>query len=183
MYQKQTKTSISLKDGDFFDFNRPHLSDFNIETIAHALSNICRYGGHTRKFYSVAEHSVLVSQVVPSKFAMIGLLHDASEAYVGDMPSPLKRMCQSYRTIEERVQEAIAERYELQYPFPESIHLADKRVYLAERQQITDGTDTLWYTDLEPADVTVMGLPPSKARVLFLDRFRELSKAGVKAAA
>lgn len=180
---KQTKYSISTYDGDFFDFENPASFDFKIETIAHALSNICRYGGHSNRFYSVAEHSVLVSRVVPLELAMVGLLHDASEAFVGDMPSPLKAMCPEYRAIEDRVQEAIAARYNLQYPFPLEIKFADKSVYKAERLQITNVADEVWHTDIPAADVIVTGLNPKKACALFMARYRELSQLELPLAA
>lgn len=173
---KQTKASIALANGSYLDYNNPSATDFDIGLIAHALSNICRYGGHSRKFYSVAEHSVLVSRVVPDDLALVGLLHDASEAFVGDMPSPLKKMCQSYRTIENRVQEAIANQFNLPYPFPHDVHVADKRVYLAERKQITDAEDKLWHTEYTPAEVTVTGMPPKDAKNFFLSRYEELTR-------
>ncbi len=175
---QQPKYAISTKDGQFFDYNNPDRYDFDIEVIAHALSNLCRYGGHSRRFYSVAEHSVLVSTVVPSKLALCGLLHDASEAFVGDMPSPLKAMCGSYRTIENRVQAAIAEQFKLPYPFPHEIHVADKMLYKAERQQIAPVPDNVWHTDIPAADVDIAAFSPKIAKRLFLDRYEEL--IGVK---
>lgn len=167
----QVKNSISTYNGDFFDFDNPETFDYDIETIAHALSNICRYGGHSDKFYSVAEHSVLVSRVVPDHLRMCGLLHDASEAFVGDMPSPLKALCPDYREIEDRVQKAIALRYDLPYPFPPEIKYADKAVYKAERNQITSVSDQMWFTDIKPADVLVACMPPKDAKTFFLSTF------------
>ena len=170
----QPKYAISTKDGQFFDYNHPDRYTFDIEVIAHALSNLCRYGGHSRKFYSVAEHSVLVSRVVPAKLALCGLLHDASEAFVGDMPSPLKAMCASYRTIENRVQSAIASSFDIPYPFPKAIHLADKMLYKAERLSIAPVPDNVWHIDIPAANVSIVGLTPAKAKKLFLDRYEEL---------
>ena len=170
----QPKYAISTWDGQFFDYNNPEKYDYDIETIAHSLSNLCRYGGHSNRFYSVAEHSILVSEVVPPELALCGLLHDASEAFVGDMPSPLKAMCKSYRTIEERVQKSIADKFGLPYPFPHEVHVADKMLYKAEREQIAPVQDNIWYTDIPAADVYIRGYVPNKAAKLFMDRYEEL---------
>lgn len=181
--QKQTKTSIGLSNGDFFDFRDPKGHAFDIDCIAHALSNICRYTGHIRKFYSVAEHCVLVSRLVPAKYALEGLMHDASEAYVSDMASPLKAMLPGYRKIEESVQEALAAFYGLKYPFPPEIHLADKQMYQIERKTIANNVeDKLWYTDNKffdtPIEIFPTGMTPKNAKMFFLSRFNELTKNG-----
>jgi len=172
----QPKYAISTVSGRFFDFHNPDRYVFDIEEIAHSLSNICRYGGHSERFYSVAEHSVHVSRVVHPKLALCGLLHDASEAFVGDMPSPLKALCQSYRTIEDRVQAAIAASFNLPYPFPPEVHLADKMLYKAERQQIAPTPDNVWHTDIPVADIEIVGWSPYEASQQFLARYEELKK-------
>lgn len=181
--QTQTKTSIGLADGSFFCFENPESHDFPIELIAHSLSKLCRFNGHCKRFYSVAEHSVLVSRILPPHLQLVGLLHDASEAYVGDMPSPLKRMIPQYKEIEERVQAAMAKRHGLPYPFPYEIHEADKAVYRAERSQIAGGEDNLWYTEFTDAKVTVTGMQPKDAEQFFLSTYRGLTNGKYRAAA
>lgn len=172
----QTKSAILLVNGDFFDFKNPRDHEFDIKAIAHALSNLCRYTGHSKRFYSVAEHCVLVSRLVKPEFAFEGLMHDASEAYCGDVASPLKKLLPGYEKIENGVQEAIATYFDLKYPWPEDVHLADKRLYVTERQSISNtGKDALWFTDLEPADIEVKGLAPRSAYELFMNRYEELT--------
>ncbi len=173
---KQTESCIGVTGGEFFDLLRPHEMEFNIEVIANALSNICRYTGHVDRFYSVAEHCVLVSRACPPKYALEGLLHDASEAYVGDVSSPLKRLLPDYRKIEEDVQSALAVAFGLVYPFPEEIHRADKQLYWAERATVAPGADKLWHQDLRASrKVTPAGMSPLMAKRMFLARYKELT--------
>lgn len=176
MKTKQTKSSILLVNGDFFDFENPRGHEYDIKSIAHALSNLCRYTGHSKRFYSVAEHCVIVSRLVPEKYAFEGLMHDASEAYCGDVASPLKRLLPGYRKIEDGVQEAIAMYFGLSYPFPEEVHAADKLAYVTERVSISNtGRDILWYTDIQPANLEIKGLAPNSAYKLFMERYEEVT--------
>lgn len=155
--------------------------DVFIEDIAHALSNICRYGGHCERFYSVAEHSVLVSRVVPPEQAMVGLLHDATEAYVGDVIRPLKPALADYKEIELGVWEAIAVRFGVTAEMSPEIKAADNAVLLAEQRQLMKPAPAPWCIEGEPAPVVILGLSPQSARELFLTRFAELAAQGMSA--
>lgn len=152
----------------------PRAEDVKLTDIAHSLSNLCRYNGHCNSFYSVAEHSVLVSQVVPDEDAMCGLLHDATEAYCADVPRPLKRNLVGYAEIEQANWLVIAERFQLNPVMPESVHLADNAVLLAEKQQIVKYTPYLWSVPGKAADVQIKCLSPKQAYELFVNRFMEL---------
>ena len=178
---EQTKSCISVYDGEYFDLLEPDRSVYSVETIAHALAHLCRYTGHVNRFYSVAEHSVLVSLAVPKKFAFEGLFHDASEAFLGDVSSPLKKLLPEYKVIEERVMSSIATRFNLSPWKLHSleVHQADKRLYHAERQEIAPGRDELWHTELRAVrTVKPVGVSPQVAKQLFLDRYRELVNDG-----
>ncbi|MCW5954402.1 MAG: hypothetical protein KIT69_19295, partial [Propionibacteriaceae bacterium] len=145
------------------------------EDIAHALSLICRYGGHATRFYSVAEHCVLLSYAVPQEHALWALLHDAAEAYIGDMVRPLKRSMPNYRIIELRILAAIAERFNLSGPIPDEVIDADNRILRTERAAVLTPTNDHWLTDdLEPLPVTIVGWQPELAEVCYLDRLLEL---------
>lgn len=86
----QDNSWIQTFSGRQFFPLEPRVEDVCIEDIAHGLSNLCRYAGHCECFYSVAQHCLLVSRVVPREHALRGLLHDASEAYLIDVPRPIK---------------------------------------------------------------------------------------------
>lgn len=159
----------------------PHFSEVHIEDIAHALAHACRFGGHCERFYSVAEHSVLVSLVVPPKLALMGLLHDAAEAYVVDIPRPIKPYLVGYKEIEQRVWEAIAARFALSVDMPQSIKDADNAVLLAEAEAIMKPHPAPWSVPGEPARVFVTGWKPELAKELFLKRYAEI-KSGMKPA-
>lgn len=175
----QTESCITTVSGRFFDLLKPEEYEYDIEEIATSLSNLCRYTGHVNRFYSVAEHSVLVSRLVPAGLALCGLLHDASEAFVGDVSSPLKKLLPEYREIEENIQKAIANYYGLEYPFHEEVHLADKRMYWQERQSVADNgvRDKLWHQSLRATrKERAVGMAPHMARRMFISRFNELTK-------
>lgn len=179
MTEQQTESCITTINGKWFDLLKPEDFDYDIEEIALALSNICRYTGHVSRFYSVAEHSVLVSRIVPDNLALCALLHDASEAFVGDVSSPLKKLLPEYKKIEERIQKAIATHFDVPYPMPEEVHLADKRMYWQERQSVADNgvRDKLWHQDLRATrKEKAVGMAPHMARRMFLSRYKELTK-------
>jgi 5'-deoxynucleotidase YfbR-like HD superfamily hydrolase len=176
---EQTPSCISVYDGEYFDFLDPDSSVYTVATIAHALSNLCRYTGHVNRFYSVAEHSVLVSLSVPKKFALEGLFHDAAEAFLGDVSSPLKKLLPEYRALEDAAMASIARRFNLSPWKLHSleVHQADKRMYHAERQQIAPGKDDLWHTNLRAVrSVKPVGFSPTVAETLFLERYKELTE-------
>lgn len=177
---EQTETSISVLSGRFFDFLRPEEYEYDIEEIATSLSNTCRYTGHVNRFYSVAEHSVLVSRLVPDSLALTGLLHDASEAFTGDIAKPLKELIgPAFKDIENSIEKAIANHFNLPYPFPPEIKVADKQMYWQERQEVANVGigDSLWNQDRRATrKVEAKGMAPHMARRMFLARYRELTK-------
>jgi hypothetical protein len=112
---------------------RPH--EVFIEDIAHALSMICRFGGHCRRFYSVAEHSVLIARAAASEHKRWALLHDASEAYIGDQIRPLKKHLAAYREAEQKIMRAICVRFGLHLDQPASVKALDLALLMDERDQ------------------------------------------------
>lgn len=154
----------------------PRADEVDIVDIAHALANSCRYAGHCHGFYSVAEHSVLLSHIVPPEDAFAALMHDATEAYVVDVPRPLKPFLPGYKEIETRVWSAIAAAFGLAEELPESVKLADTAILLAERDQVMGTPPADWGIEGEAPEVTIRFLNPWNAKEAFLDRFEELAR-------
>lgn len=173
------KPEILITSGRYFNLARPNPDDIEIHDIAHALANICRFTGHVRSFYSVAQHSVLVSYVVPPEYALQGLLHDAPEAYVGDVAAPLKAMLPDYRAVERRVEMAVAERFGLPMDLHESVKHADLRMLATEKRDLMPATGDVWPVELthQPLEHRIRPIAsPEMARDVFLARFWELAR-------
>jgi 5'-deoxynucleotidase YfbR-like HD superfamily hydrolase len=167
----QTFTGVEFYPAD------PRPEDIHIEDIAHALAHQCRFAGHTREFYSVAQHSVLVSLHVPPHLALDGLLHDASEAYCQDLIRPLKHnpALAGYREIEARVEQAIATRFKLSWPWHPEVKKADDRALMTERRDILP-VHRDWKMKAEPFTAAIRCWPPEIAKFMFLNRFQELTR-------
>lgn len=117
---------IELYSGKNFYFLDPKFEDFDIVDIAHALSLTCRFSGQCKKFLSVAEHSVMVSNMLEGTgFELEGLLHDAGEAYLPDVASPVKQFLPDYNKIEDTITSKLFEKYGLQYPLRPKVKFAD----------------------------------------------------------
>jgi hypothetical protein len=153
----------------------PRPEEVFIEDIAHGLANSCRYAGHCLRFYSVAEHSVLLSYIVPSSMALTGLLHDATEAYVVDIPRPLKPYLTGFKEIEHTVWRAIATRFGCPEELPPEIKVADNAMLLIEQAKNMAPPPADWCIPGEPANVPIACWQPDVAEQMFLRRFKELT--------
>lgn len=148
----------------------PNPEDICIKDIAHSLSNICRYTGATRVFYSVAEHSLRIShsilnQTKDNKLALWGLLHDASEAYLTDIPRPIKASVyfkdpvegtlHSYYEIEANLLKVIIEHFGLEWPMPVEVKEADDAILVKEKKQLlNDSCKWDWLPEKTLVEVT-----------------------------
>lgn len=166
---------ILLSSGNYFNLLAPDESDFTILDIAHALSNLCRFNGHTREFYSVAQHSVLVSQIVPFEDQMSGLMHDATEALVGDMVRPFKNILPDYRAIEKSVEAAVLKRLGIS-SIPASVTHADLILLATERRDLLPKDDRQWalLDGISPLSATIEPWAPARAEFEFLNRYDHL---------
>lgn len=163
----------------------PRSVDINPDDIAHALGMLCRYGGHVDRFYSVAEHCVLMSYFVPPQFALWALLHDATEAYCVDVPRPVKRYLTDYADIENRVWGAIALRFglisegDLIPALPAEVKEADNRILLDERTALMKNAEVgAWAMDgMEPLGCHIFGWNPTTAARMYRLRLDTLLAA------
>ena len=173
------RPTIETASGREFNFLEPTQDSISIEDIAHALSNICRYTGHVRDFYSVAQHSVLVARIVEEmgrpELALRALLHDAAEAYIGDVSSPLKKLLPEYRRIEAIVSAAIDRKFGFDGPEPPEVRRADYIALLTEKRDLMPNTG-IWpeYRDIAPRERPASPMEPFRAETLFLNKYHEL---------
>lgn len=155
----------------------PRVEDIDIRDIAHSLSLQCRYNGHVQRFYSVAEHCVLMADWVydqdSAQNALWALLHDATEAYVGDMIRPLKKYMPDFIATEDRVMAVIAEKFGLYTTeMPDIVKEADNRILLTERDALMVPTAFAWEQDgLDPLPVTVNVWSSDEAEAQYIAAF------------
>lgn len=154
----------------------PRQEDIDINDIVHALSNQSRFAGHSTQFYSVAQHCVLVSVMCPEEYALWGLLHDATEAFLIDIPSPLKK-CKEfafYREVEKKLMDVICDTFQLQKGEPKEVKEVDKRMLATEARDLTMSEGRGWFIEAEPYEFHIKPWAPEYARAKFVSRFHDL---------
>ncbi len=160
----------------------PRVEDVHIGDIAHALSMLCRYTGHTQWFYSVAEHSVLVSLMVPPELALEALLHDASEAYCADMNRVLKQYLPEYERIEGLNMRIIRERFLLPPTEHRLVKAADTDILHTEMKTLMKPLPNgATIPGVHQPDMKLFLWNPPTAEIAFLNRYRALVReSGVR---
>jgi hypothetical protein len=155
---------IRTFSGKYIDPLNPNPDLICIEDIAHSLSMQCRFGGHTRQFYSVAQHSVMCALKLPDELKLAGLLHDASEAYLMDIPSPVKRRLTNYKEIENNLMKVIADKFGFAWPLDQRVHEIDREELQLE-----------WDYYVVQSDISFeYPLTPKFAKLKFLDIYVKL---------
>ncbi len=180
--------------GREFHYYDPEKMDVSLLDIAHSLSNVCRFGGHTKSFYSVAQHSVIVSRLVGNehngRFTFFSLMHDAAEAYIGDIVRPLKHSLGGcVDDLEISVMRRICEYFDVPMLgsmrgddlISEVIHHADETALATEARDLMTIPDIeRWKLAKKPYAGVINPLAPDDARNLFLKRFFNSNQAIAK---
>jgi hypothetical protein len=136
------KSTIQLYTGGAFNFADPDSSVYDIDDIAFALARVARFNGHTSCMYSVAEHSMYVADILPRELAFQGLMHDAHEAFMGDISSPMKAHLGAFMyAFEDRVAHAVRRRFGLPTKLDPRVKVADYAALLAERRDLLPSKD------------------------------------------
>lgn len=173
-----SRGGIRTLSGRIIDLAAPDPAQVHLEDIAHALGAICRFTGQTSDFYSVAQHSLMVASLVPQELRLRALLHDATEAYLQDLPTPVKAILPGYAELEARVWAAIATHFGL----TAVDRLADPIIKQADRIALRIEMRDLFpagYPEMAdlpaaPADLSITeAWAPTKARDSFLAAVRE----------
>lgn len=168
---------IMTASGKYFNFTNPSKYKFEIESVAHALSQQCRWFGNCNKFFSIAQHSILVSYNTDEGYELEGLLHDGQESVMGDCASPLKAMLSRYSEIEVEAEKALLKQFGLSYPLHHSVKRSDLVVLATEARDIMPVCKT-WpiLKGVQPLKKIIQPWGPEKAKRKFLERFYELTE-------
>jgi len=177
--QTQVDSYIETFSGKKFYFLDPNPEDIDIIDIAHSLSMQCRFTGHAKDFYSIAEHSLIVAELCPPEYKLWGLLHDASEAYLTDVASPVKPHLINYKLMERVIMEPISKHFGLSLDVPKEVHKADMEALRIEAYWLMKSKGETWLINkgLEPMDSVppLKGYNPEEAKEAFLKEFNRLT--------
>jgi hypothetical protein len=173
---RATRSGIMTVEGTFFDYDDLENNRYSIYSIAVSLSNTCRYVGQLEDFYSVAQHSVMVSHIVPPDQALAGLLHDAPEAFLHDVNKPLKRRVEmiAYEALYQRVEWHMFKKFKVPSMLTPEIHHADAVMLVTERRDLRAAPVPV-NSAIRPLPDKLVPLAPKPARDLFLARYLELT--------
>lgn len=162
------------------DLANPSPEMIDICDIAHHLANVNRYTGATFRPYSVAEHSVRVAleasdNGLDRRLALWGLLHDASEAYLGDVSSPLKSLLPEYKALERKMMAVVCEKFRLDPAMPEEVRHADMVLLTTEKRDLLGPEPQPWIPMPPPQAETIEPVKWQRAELDFLDLFNHLT--------
>lgn len=168
-------SQILTYTGKRFDLYEPDADLIDPRDISHSLAHLCRFNGHTREFYSVAQHCCMVADLVPEEDKLAALLHDATEAYVGDMVRPLKQWMHAYQDVEQWIWDRICTRFNLELELPASVRHADLVALATERRDLMPVDPAIWdcLVGIEPTAETIRPWSATEARLTFHQRLMD----------
>lgn len=167
---------IETYSGKRIDFFDPKPDQIDIEDIAIGLCRLPRFAGQTSQFYSVAQHSLNVARILPDKHKLQGLMHDAAEAFIGDLPTPFKRNIPAFGELESRIWGAICAKYNIEPVLHPLVKVADATMLVSERDVMKPAmSDWGPYEDNLRVDVTWQGWHMDAIKSTFLTQFTRLS--------
>ena len=174
---KMNMPAISTRSGRRLYLHNPSPSQILIDDIAHGLAHQCRFNGQTNKFYSVAQHSVIVSSILPPELKLAGLLHDAAEAYLGDIVQPLKELLPEFEQIESRFAQVIGERFNVDLNHNVAVKKADLIALATERRDLMPMEIVEWESliGINPLSKVINPLSPDNAKAQFIDCYLKLT--------
>lgn len=178
----QLSDGIELLDGSMFSYTDPDVSNITIQMLADVLSRINRFAGHTKHFYSVAQHALNCSLIVAPGHEMDALLHDTAEAFTNDLTTPLKALLgRKIKQIETGIEKALADKFGTTFPLSPEVKLADLQMLGIEKDYLKPSSskwavlEGIDYESVRP--MTIMGrMGPDEARTAFLNRYKDLSE-------
>jgi hypothetical protein len=176
------RDGITMTTGRVFDFSNPSACEVTIEDVVVPLAHVCRYAGQVPlgRWYSVAQHAVNASRIVPPDHAWDDLMHDTAEAFTNDIVTPLKVQVPLFKDIEVAIESAMAQRFGFTYPLAPPVVLADAQMLALEMKYIR-GFDPEHYDHLHGVPyehllplVDLQSWAPEVAHARFMERYEEL---------
>lgn len=168
-------TWIQTYTGIQFDLLNPTPEMVVIEDIAHSLARLCRFTGHANRFYSVAQHSWLCSFKSPPKYALEALLHDAHEAYTGDLNRPLKALCPAYKDIQSNIDRVIREKFNLPIVCSPIVKNIDRTMLYTEKRDLFSN-NILWRGSTLPYDMKICPLDVQSSEIMFMETWKHVGR-------
>ena len=170
---------ISTFLGNHFYPQNPRIEDIDIEDIAHGLAYTCRFNGQTTEFYSVAQHSLMVADLVADELKLEALMHDAAEAYLGDVVKPLKVLLPEFCVIEGQGSNIIAAAFKLGDCCRAAIKRADLIALATEKRDLMPNSIEPWVylAGIEELPISLSPMSPQAAKLAFIKRFTELQSS------
>lgn len=176
--KKNSKKEECLRTftGKKFHIFNPKENEVYIKDIAHSLSMTCRFNGHSSVFYSVASHLIIGSKLIKNPFKKEFFGHDFSEAFTGDLISPIKRRSNEFCKMEKKVEKIIAKKYNFSYPMLKEVKEMDNLMFRMELCYLMNYKTKEIFPITKKDFIIMINKTPAQVKVEFMERFNELTK-------